>query len=34
MLRPVPKTKENLAFVEYVKSKIGYFDVGSFLKQK
>jgi hypothetical protein len=32
ILRPVPKTKENKSFAYYLKSKIEYFDVESFLK--
>jgi hypothetical protein len=32
ILRPVPKTKENLEFVEYVVSKLPYFDKTLFLK--
>ena len=32
--RPVPKTVENIAFTNYVKSKLPYFDESSFLKRK
>ena len=32
ILRPVPNTRENIAFAAYIKSKIPYFDVMKFLK--
>ena len=32
ILRPVPNTRENIAFATYIKSKIPYFDVTTFLK--
>jgi hypothetical protein len=32
IFRPVPRTKENLEFMEYVVSKLPYFDKDSFLK--
>jgi hypothetical protein len=32
ILRPVPKTRENISFVEYIKTKLPYFDDKSFLK--
>jgi len=34
IFRPVPKTFENIAFTNYVKSKLPYFDESSFLKRK
>jgi hypothetical protein len=31
-LRPVPRTRENIAFAEYIKGKIPLFDITTFLK--
>jgi len=32
IIRPVPKTRENIEFATYIKSKFPHFDVSSFLK--
>ena len=32
LLRPVPRNRENLALAQYIKEKIPYFDITSFLK--
>lgn len=33
ILRPVPKTRENLAFARYIQTKLPHFDIDSFLKK-